>query len=81
MISEVFLLIVQACADFMAKVVGVTSGPKGRIFVLQLKLHPKIVNVIESVLKSESKQFKMFHFHFSLCFFSRMKHIQLSYGI
>ena len=50
MISKVFLLIVQACVDFVAKVVGVTSGPKGRILVLHIKLHPKIVKDTESVL-------------------------------
>ncbi|CDP22192.1 unnamed protein product, partial [Coffea canephora] len=39
-----------ACVDFVAKVVGVTSGPKGRILVLHIKLHPKIVKDTESVL-------------------------------
>ena len=52
----------QAGADMVAKLLGVTLGPKGRNVVLQNKYGPpKIVNDGETVLKEVT--------HCSICFF------------
>lgn len=76
--------VLQAGADMVAELLGVTLGPKGRNVVLQNKYGPpKIVNDGETVLKEVNALALFYNFHniyISLenlsFFFSEQIHIQ-----